>query len=142
MKLKEIVAAYKTLGEAKVSKLEESEVIKIVKARKEMRKYADDYEAFLKDVQEKFKPEDWDDIQTKVQKWQQEGENTTLTEAERIEINKALIEYQKKVETAVREELEKEIDITVEKLNEGVSTKLLVENGWEIKKLDDLDILL
>lgn len=142
MKLKEIVAAYKTLGEAKVSKLEESEVIKVVKARKEMRKYADDYEAFLKDVQEKFKPEDWDDIQTKVQKWQQEGENTTLTEAERIEINKALIEYQKKVETAVREELEKEIDITVEKLNEGASTKLLVENGWEIKKLDDLDILL
>lgn len=142
MKLKEIVAAYKTLGEAKVSKLEESEVIKVVKARKEMRKYADDYEAFLKDVQEKFKPEDWDDIQTKVQKWQQEGENTTLTEAERIEINKVLIEYQKKVETAVREELEKEIDITVEKLNEGSSTKLLVENGWEIKKLDDLDILL
>lgn len=142
MKLKEIVVAYKTLGEAKVSKLEEADVIKILKARKEMRKHAEDYEAFLKDVQETFKPENWDEIQTKIQKWQQEGENTTLTEAERIEINKSLIEYQKKVDAAVREELEKEIEILIEKLSNDASTKLLVENNWEIKKLDDLDILL
>lgn len=142
MKLKEIVVAYKTLGEAKVSKLEEADVIKILKARKEMRKHAEDYEAFLKDVQETFKPENWDEIQTKIQKWQQEGENTTLTEAERIEINKVLIEYQKKVDAAVREELEKEIEILIEKLSNDASTKLLVENNWEIKKLDDLDILL
>ena len=142
MKLKEIVVAYKTLGETKVSKLEEADVIKILKARKEMRKYVEDYEAFLKDVQETFKPENWDEIQTKIQKWQQEGENTTLTEAERIEINKILIEYQKKVDAAVREELEKEIEISIEKLSNDASTKLLVENNWEIKKLDDLDILL
>ena len=37
MKLVELVACYKALGEAKVTKLEESEVIKVVKARKAMR---------------------------------------------------------------------------------------------------------
>ena len=38
MKVKKIVAAYKVLGEAKVTKLEESEVIKIIKARKNLNK--------------------------------------------------------------------------------------------------------
>lgn len=69
MKLKQLIAAYKALGEAKVAKLEASEVIKIVKARKAMRPIADEYDAFLKDCQEKFKPENWDEIQSKAQKW-------------------------------------------------------------------------
>lgn len=141
MKLKEIVSAYKLLGEAKVTKLDEAEVVKIVKIRKEMRSYADAYEEFLKDVQEKFKPENWDDVQAKLQKWQQEGEKTTLTEYERIEVNKVFINYQKKIESAVKEELEKEIHISIEKLKEDSLTKLMIENAWEVKKLDDLDIL-
>lgn len=142
MKLKQIVAAYKVLGEAKVTKLDEKEVIKVVKARKAMRPHADEYEAFLKDVQEKFKPENWDDVQSKVQKWQQEGESTTLTEAERTQVNKVLIEYQKKVETAVKEELEKEVELSIDKLSEESATKLLVENGWELKKLDEIEVVL
>lgn len=142
MKLKQILVAYKVLGEAKVQKLDEKEVIKVVKARKAMRPHADEYEAFLKDVQEKFKPENWDEVQTKVQKWQQEGENTTLSETERAEINKALIDYQKKVETTVKEELEKEVELSIDKLSEESATKLLVENGWELKKLDEIEVVL
>lgn len=141
MKVKEIVTAYKVLGDAKVTKLEESEVIKIVKARKSMRSIAEDYEQFLKDVQEKFKPENWDDVQQKVQQWQQEGENTTLTEEERMTVNRALIEYTKKVDSAVKDELEKEVDINIEKLKEESLTKLIIENDWELKKLEELEIL-
>lgn len=140
--IKNIVSAYKALGDAKVSKLEESEVIKIVKARKAMRQIAEDYEAFLKDVQEKFKPENWDEIQSKIQQWQKEGENTTLTEKERIDINKALIEYQVKIENAVKEELSKEVELDIDKLKEDSSTKLLLENGWELKKLDEIEMML
>lgn len=142
MKLKQLIAAYKALGEAKVSKLDEKEVIKVVKARKAMRVHADDYEAFLKDCQEKFKPEDWDAIHEKIQKWQQEGEKTTLSENERVELNKAVIGYQQKIELAVKEELEKDIDITIEALSEESATKLLVENGWELKKLDEIEVIL
>ena len=141
MKLKQILAAYKVLGEAKVQKLDEKEVIKIVKARKAMRPHADEYEAFFKDVQEKFKPENWDDVQAKVQKWQQEGENTTLSEVERVQINKVLIDFQKKIETAVKDELEKEVELSIDKLSEESATKLLVENGWELKKLDEIEVM-
>lgn len=140
--VKQVVDCYKALGEAKVIKLEESEVIKVVKARKAMRQISDDYESFLKDCQEKFKPENWDEIQNKIQQWQKEGEKTTLTEAERIEINKAIIDYQSKINTAINEELNREIEINIEKLKDGSDTKLLVENSWELKKLDEIEIML
>ena len=142
MKLKEIVTAYKVLGEAKVSKLSEKEVIKVVKARKAMRAIAEDYEAFLKDCQEKFKPEDWEDVQGKLQQWQQEGENTTLTEEERIAINKSIFSYQSSIDKAVKDELEKEIELSIEKLDDETPSKLLLENAWEVKKLDEIEILL
>lgn len=141
-KVKNIVEAYKVLGEAKVTKLEESEVIKVVKARKTMRPVADDFEAFLKDVQEKFKPENWESIQEKVAQWQKEGENTTLTEEERIEINKTLASYQNSINKAVNDELEREVEIEIESLKEESAIKLLTENGWELKKLDEIEVVL
>ena len=140
--IKNIVSAYKVLGEAKVTKLEESEVIKVVKARKAMRPIADDFDAFLKDCQEKFKPENWDEVQETVAQWQKEGENTTLTEAERVELNKAIIGYQQKVDGAVKDELAREVEISVESLKEESATKMLVENGWELKKLDEIEVIL
>lgn len=140
--IKQITSAYKVLGEAKVTKLEESEVIKVVKARKAMRPIADDFDAFLKDCQEKFKPENWDEVQEKLGKWQQEGESTTLTEAERIEVNKVVIGYQKSIDAAIKDELAREVEISVETLKEDSATKLLVENGWELKKLDEIEIVL
>lgn len=141
-KIKQIVSAYKVLGEAKVTKLEEGEVIKVVKARKAMRPIADDFDAFLKDCQEKFKPENWDEVQEKVAQWQKEGENTTLTEAERVELNKAIISYQQKVDGAVKDELAREVEVSVEPLKEESATKMLVENGWELKKLDEIEVIL
>ena len=140
--IQKIVSAYKVLGEAKVTKLEEGEVIKVVKARKAMRPIADDFDAFLKDCQEKFKPENWDEVQEKVAQWQKEGENTTLTEAERVELNKAIIGYQQKVDGAVKDELARVVEISVESLKEESATKMLVENGWELKKLDEIEVIL
>lgn len=135
MKLKELIAAYKALGEAKVTKLEASEVLKIVKARKAMRPFAEEYEAFLKDCQEKFKPEFWDDIQAKAQKWDE------LTDLEKKGVNTVLMEYNNKINLAILEEIEKEVEVSVEKLNEDSLTSILQENGWEVKRLEELEVL-
>lgn len=136
MKLREIVICYKTLGEAKVTKLSDADVVKIVKARKAMRPIADDFEAFLKDCQEKFKPENWEQIQEKAQKWAE------LSEEDKLACNKAIIAYQKKLDEALVEEQEKEVELTLEKLEEGAESKLLLENGWEVKRLDEIAIIL
>lgn len=136
MKLKSIISAYKALGEAKVTKLEASEVLKIVKARKAMRPYAEEYDAFLKDCQEKFQPKNFEEIQEKVQKWD------SLTDEEKKNVNKALVEYNNSINSAILEEIEKDIDVNVEKLSEDSLTKMLQENGWELKKLDELEVLI
>lgn len=141
MKLKEAVEIYKILGEAKVSNLEESDIVKIVKLRKNLRSIVEDYEAFFKDCQEKFKPENWDEIQEKIQKWQQDGENTTLSESERIYINKIIIAYQNRINSAVKDELEKDVNITIEKLSEDSQVKLLKHNDWSSNRLDEISII-
>lgn len=142
MKVKKIIAAYKVLGEAKVTKLEESEVIRIIKARKVMRPIAEEFEAILKDAQEKFKPECWDDVQEKLAKWQQEGENTTLTDAEKKGINKALIDYQNSINKVLNDELDRDVELNIETLKEESATKLIVENGWELKKMEEIEVVL
>lgn len=140
--IKQIVECYKRLDTAKVNKLEEADAVKLLKARKAMRPYVDEYDAFLKDCQEKFKPEDWEEVQGKIQKWQQEGENTTLTIEERKEVNKAVIDYQKKIDAAVGEELKREVELTIDKLGENCDVKLLQENGWKYGELDEIEIVL
>lgn len=142
MKVKSIVEAYKLLGNAKTTNLDDTDKGKILKARKAMRPIADEFEAFLKDAQEMFKPEDWEEVQGKLSKWQQEGEKTTLSEEERIAINKALIGYQSAIDKAVKAELEKEIEIEIEKLSEGADIKLMTANDWTPNQLDLIDVLL
>lgn len=142
MKVKEIVSAYRVLGEAKVSNLEESEIKKIVLNRKAMRNIVEEFEAFLKDCQEKFKPENWDELQSKIQQWQQEGDKTTLSEEERIAINKTIIEYQVKINNAIKEEENRIVEINIETLSEESITRLLKHNDWQTSKLDDISILL
>ena len=139
--VKQIVAAYNALGDAKLTKLDDAEKSKVVKARKAMRPITDEYEAFLKDVQEKFKPENWDEIQEKIQQWQKEGEKTTLTEDERIELNKAIIGYQNGVDKAVKEELEKEVELNFDKLSEGADVKIMSASDWTPNQLDALEIM-
>ena len=142
MKVKNIVEAYKLLGNAKTTNLDDADKGKILKARKAMRPIADEFDAFLKDAQEMFKPEGWEETQKKLSQWQQEGEKTTLSEEERIAINKALIGYQSAIDKAVKAELEKEIEIEIEKLSEGSDIKLMTANDWTPNQLDLIEMLL
>jgi hypothetical protein len=136
MKLKQLIAAYKALGEAKVTKLDASEVLKIIKSRKEMRPHAESYEAFLKDCQEKMKPEIWPEIEAKAKKWDE------LTDSEKKAVNKVLMEYNEKINAATIEELEREIEVSVEALSEESIIKILQENNWPVSKLEEVEILL
>ena len=142
MKVKTIVEAYKLLGNAKSNNLDDADKGKILKARKSMRPIADEFEAFLKDAQEMFKPEGWEETLKKLAQWQQEGEKTTLTEEERIAINKALIGYQSAIDKAVKTELDKDVEIEIEKLSAGSDIKLISANDWTPNQLDLIDVLL
>lgn len=136
MKLKEIVSTYKLLGEAKVMNLTEEEVLTIVIARKQMRRLAIDYDEYLKDVQDKFRPDNFEELAMKAQNWDE------LSKEEQQEINLQLKVYERKVNSIVKDELNKEVEINLEPLSEACLAKLIKMNGWSINKIDELSAVL
>lgn len=113
MKLGEMVNVYGVLGEAKMSTLKVEEVLKAVKARKAMRPHVEEWNAFFKDIQEK------------AQSWE------TMTDEQRAEINKA-----------VNEESQREVEVSFEKFTEESIANLIQENGFKVREIDLLDIMM
>lgn len=112
MKLGEMVNVYGVLGEAKMSTLKVEEVLKAVKARKAMRPHVEEWNAFFKDIQEK------------AQSWE------TMTDEQRAEINKA-----------VKEESQREVEVSFEKFTEESIANLIQENGFKVREIDLLGIM-
>ena len=142
--VKKIVEAYELLGNAKVSKLEDADKIKILKARKAMRPTANEYEAFEKDCQEAMKYEGFDaDIEpyTVAHNKIRQGKGNEITEDEAKAYGRVM-EYDMKVRKALYDEQNKEVEIEIEKLSEGSDIKLMSANDWTPNQLDLIDMLL
>lgn len=143
MKLRELISAYNRLGGATMTKLDDKDVVKALKARKAMRPHAEEYEAFLKDCQEKFKPEGFEEdnkVRLSVINKIKEDKDYKPTESE-IESCNNVASYFNKVNKALEGELEKVIEINIEKLSEGSDVKLMQENKWKPYELEELDML-
>lgn len=143
-KIYKVVDCNKMLDTAKISKLEETEVIKILKARKVMRPIVEEYDAFLKDCQEKFKEdglEEADKVRMEVIKKFDEDNSYRPSQSEIDAIN-LVNGYFSKVNSAINEEREKEVDLNIETLKEGSDSKLLVANDWTPSDLDKIKIIL
>lgn len=136
MKLKSVVIAYKMLDDAVITSVNDKDAVSIIKSRKEMRKHVEAYDALLKDAQEKFKPKNFDEMQEKARKWNE------LPENEKEELNNFFAPYQKKVDAACEPELEKEVEVTLEKISDEGAIQLAKENKWPMSKLDLLKIML
>lgn len=139
--VRNIADAYKILGNARVTKLDVSEVIEVVKARKSMRQIAEDYEAYEKDCAEKLKYEGFDNdvqlYQSLLNKANQ-GKNKEITQEE-IEATNRIQEYDSKVKKASDEEGLKEVDIEENLLKAETVAKLYVENGWKMSTFDKVN---
>lgn len=136
MKLEKLVIAYKMLDDAVITSVNDKDAVSIIKNRKGMRKHVEAYDALLKDAQEKFKPKNFDEMQGKTRKWNE------LSESEKEELNNFFTPYQKKVNAACEPELEKEVEVTLEKISDEGAIQLAKENKWPMSKLDLLKIML
>ena len=144
--VKQVVDCYKALGEAKVTKLEEGEVVKIVKARKAMRAIANDFDDFCKDAQEKTKPENYEKLAElnnhAIERWS--SDKSYKPTDEENEAIKILVEAKVKERKMVQEEESREVEVELEsyKLKEDSSIKMLTENSWSVNKLDAIELVL
>ena len=142
MKTMNIIAAYNELVGSKLTKMGGEGKITVVKIIKAFKPIATDYEDFRKDALERLKPEGFDKMAEKAQKWQSEGEKTTLTATERAEINKFFADYQIEVDKCLKEETEKEHELDYPKLTDKEFTELCDGNDWTAgQMLELMDIL-
>lgn len=132
--VKKIAEAYAVLGKLKMNTADEQETMKALKMRKAMRRIAEDYESFLKDAQDKFKPEGFDDKVSKAQaSWKE------MSEEERMSVNRMVHDYNKKVESSVSQEAEKEIDMEIEAFSEETIVKVMRENNMTFSEISPID---
>lgn len=136
-----VIAVYNAINSAKLTKLTDIDKFKVIRMARSMKDIASGFNDFTKDAQEKLKDERFDIMVEKAQQWQREGENTTLTEEERVAVNRYFSEYNKKVDECVRTEADKNVDIEFELLTEEAFMQLAASNDWtcgQIIELEDL----
>lgn len=130
MKTSEVSGAYNALMNAKLNKMDGNGKIKVVKIIKAMKPIATAFEDFRKDALEKLRPEGFDEMQKKLEQWQKDGDKTTLTSTERAEINQFFADYSRDVDKCLKEEMEKDNDITFDKLESKEFIALCDGNDW------------
>lgn len=136
MKFVDVFVAYDVLGSASMSTLDVECVGIILNNRMLMRSRVDEYKALLADAQEKFKPENYDEIMQMKQNW------NNLSANERELVNTTIAEYSDKLGTVLEPKLNEEIDIELKKISLKEASKLMVENKWTPNDLDKISIII
>lgn len=117
----------------KISSLETKDIFVFLRARNTFKPVAEAYADFQKTANEDLKPKNWDEIVEKSQKFE------TLPEAEKIAVNRAVMEYRNKVNECISTELEKEKEIDAyEHLSEEAFGAIVKDN----RQLDAIEIAL
>lgn len=142
LKVSEVIGVYSTLKDAKLTKMESADKFKVIKIMRPMQGVADEWDKFMENVDKKLQKENHEEIIQKARKWQEEGEKTTLTDEEKIEINRYLITFQKEKDECVKDELEKVVSLDFEKLTQDAFEKLIDSNDWEVNKMMQLESLI
>lgn len=120
-----IVTAFRLVNNAKISKMEDTEKFALIKAVRQLRKVANEFDDNLKDAQERLKPEGFDAI---VEKVQSEKELTAEESA-------SLEKYNKDVTACLKEELDKEIETEFEPLSEEAIGRFIASNDFEVSEV-------
>lgn len=106
-----IVGAYNVIDNTKLTGMTGTQKIEFVKLLRALTPVAKDFDDFRNVILDKMKGDNHDEIITKLQKWRNEKEKTTLTEEERATINAYLNRYEMDVNEAMKSEAQKTHDI-------------------------------
>ena len=138
MRTSQIVAAYNAIAGSKLTKMNGEGKIKVVKIIKALKPVATDYEDFRKEALERLKKDDFEAMAEKVRKWEKEGEDTTLTATEKAELNQYFADYQMEVDKCLKEEAEKDHDLSFTKLTDDEFQQYAESNDFTAGQLNEL----
>lgn len=134
-----ILSVYNLINDAKLTKMDDEDKFRMIKIIRVLKPVATNFEDFKKDASEKLKGENHEEMLEKAQKWQTEGENTTLSEAERIEINKYFTDYNNKIVECLKDEAKKENELDYEPLGAGAFGKFVASNDWTLGQITAIE---
>jgi hypothetical protein len=135
MKTNSIVSVFNLLNSAKINKVNDSGKIKIIKAVRQMKPIANGFDELLNDARERLKGEEHEEMSEKAGRWQMEGDTVDLTDEEKIAINNYFIAYSNRIDECIKEEVDREHELTFTKLTEEEFEGLISSNDWDVKTI-------
>ena len=138
MKTNSIVSVFNLLNSAKINKVNDSGKIKIIKAVRQMKPIANGFDELLNDARERLKGEEHEEMSEKAGRWQMEGDTVDLTDEEKIAINNYFIAYSNRIDECIKEEADREHELTFTKLTEEEFEGLISSNDWDVKTIMEI----
>lgn len=134
LKIKEVVTAYNAFASAKITSLDKEERKKVFALLKPMARIHKEYQEFVEMTDSKLKPENWEEL--------------IAIEAD-IRAGKATIEqakqymavgiYRTRLNEALVEEGNREVEIDAEPIEEAIIDKIFDENKWNVGQRFDVE---
>lgn len=124
------------IGKAKLTKMEDADKCKVIKILRILRPTLTDIEQVRKDAIEKFKPEDWGEIEPKFVELVSKKSNISQEEANYV--MKAVSELDKKVKSCINEEFGETLNFDTPTLSDSAFEKLLASNDWDVNTGDTI----
>lgn len=118
-----IIIAYRLLNNSKLGKMQDEEKFLVIRAIKQLKPVATDYDDFIKDAAQRLRPEGYDKIEAK--------QGKELSEDEQ----KAVAKYNEDVTKCVREELDKEVELTFTPLSEEAFGRFIASNDLAVSEI-------
>lgn len=146
MKVKEIVQSYLVLKDAKLTKMEDADKFKVIRAMREMRPVVEKYSADEKEASEKLEDEDYKSAMEKA-----EGHNEALKEGDKSgmlsyselkEIQSVFDKVDKSKKEILNELQGEEKDMHFDKISEEAFGKLIASNDFKVEQMLYLEIVL
>ena len=137
-KTEKVLAAYRMLGSAKYGKLADDDKIKVLKICIALKPIATKYDEDSKDAAEKLKPsEDYDERLAQAQEYERvsrdknaDASQLKMGAAEFNEFIKEMNHYQDLISKALKDEMEKDVEVEFEPIGEDAMLKLMNSNDW------------
>lgn len=146
MKTKEIAVAYTLLKGAKLSKMEDEDKFKVIKAMRVMRPIAEKFDKDEKEAADKLKDEKHGEMSEKANQHNEallsKQVDKLLPASELVTLNMYFNDYQKKLNECLKPLQEEEVPAEFDKLTEEAFKKLLASNDFTVEQMLDLEILL
>ena len=143
LKTDKVLKAYNIISQAKYTKLDDADKIKVWKIARALKPIATKYDEDTKDAAEKLKPDGFDENLRKAQEYERvakdqdaDASGLEMGAAEYGEFIKELKEYNRLVNDAVREFADKEVELTFDALSEEAFAKLMSSNDWTVEQAE------